>query len=388
MEGIGVDNVLGAEEVEKLFSSDTQNAVAEEAPKEKQEEAPVSKETEKEETAEVDFTDLLGNIPESVGSEEDTGRKGDAPESSEGSGTPQPNLFSSIAKALRDEGVFPDLSDDTLKDIKDAAAFRKLFDDEVSKSLDERQQRLEKLLNSGAPTEEIQAYNNDLSISDYLNSKETYETLLKETEEGENLRKQVMFQDYLNRGFSRDRAIKMVNKSVDDGNDMDDAKEALEACKEFYANKLEAYHKYADSRKKQLEENTKQQSDLLKKMLLDTESFYGGVKADKHLRQKAYDSITKPEYKDEDGNYMTALQKYQRENPMDFMVNMALLFSLTDGFKNVDRLTKEPIKAGLKKGFAELESVLNTSRRNNDGTLNLANTAPDDSEREKWTLAF
>ena len=41
-----------------------------------------------------------------------------------------------------------------------------------------------------------------------------------------------------------------------------------------------------------------------------------------------------------------------------------------------------------KKGFAELESVLQNTRRNSDGTLNLANTPPDDSEREKWSLAM
>ena len=81
------------------------------------------------------------------------------------------------------------------------------------------------------------------------------------------------------------------------------------------------------------------------------------------------------------------MQKYQKDNPMDFMKNVALMYSLTDGFKNVDKLTSKQVKAGLKKGFAELESVLNTSRRNGDGTLNLANSAPDDSEREKWTLA-
>ena len=388
MEGIGLDNVMGAEDVERLFSSEPTTGAAEEAPEKEQEAQAASNETKTEETAEVDFSDLLGDVSEGVGSEEDTGRKGDASELNDDSGTPQPNLFSSIAKALRDEGVFPDLSEETLKEIKDAAGFRKLFDDEVTKSLDERQQRLEKLVNSGAPSKEVQEYNNDLNISNYLNRKETYDTLLQETEEGENLRKQLMYQDYVNRGFSHERAVKMVTKSVDEGNDIEDAKEALEACKEFYANKLDTYHKMIDSRNQQRQEQEKQTADLLKKRILDTENFYDGVKADKLLRQKAYDSITKPTFKDEQGNYLTALQKYQRENPMDFMVNVAMLYSLTDGFKSVDKLAKGKVNAGLKKGFAELESVLNTSRRNGDGTLNLANSAPDDLEREKWTLAI
>lgn len=383
MEGIGLDNMLGAADIEKMFS----NPAGE--PSEAQEDTDVEAsevEEGKEETVEADFSDLLGNEPESVGSEKESEGTGGTSESGDDSGTPS-DLFSSIAEALRDEGVFPDLSEDTLKEIKDAAGFRKLFDDEVTKSLDERQQRLERLLNSGAPSKEVQEYNNDLNISNYLNKKETYDALIQESEEGENLRKQLMYQDYVNRGFSHERAVKMVNKSVDEGNDIEDAKEALEACKEFYANKLDTYQKMMDSRKQQMQEQEKQTADLLKKRILDTENFYDGVKADKLLRQKAYDSITKPTFKDEQGNYLTALQKYQRENPMDFMVNVAMLYSLTDGFKSVDKLAKGKVKAGLKKGFAELESVLNTSRRNGDGTLNLANSAPDDLEREKWTLA-
>jgi hypothetical protein len=85
---------------------------------------------------------------------------------------------------------------------------------------------------------------------------------------------------------------------------------------------------------------------------------------------------------------MTAMQKYQRENPIEFMENVALLFALTDNFKSVEKLAKDKVKAKVKSSFEEIANVLNNSKRNGDGTLNLANTAPDDSEREKWELAI
>ena len=85
---------------------------------------------------------------------------------------------------------------------------------------------------------------------------------------------------------------------------------------------------------------------------------------------------------------MTALQKYQRENPIDFMQNVAMMYALTDGFKNVDKLVSNKVKEGVKKEFSDLSNLLNNSRRNSDGTLNLANGSPDDMEREKWTLAI
>ena len=134
MEGIGLDNMLGAEEVDKLFSEQAEPA-EETAELEGKEETQPEDNSETDETAEVDFSDLLGNVSESVGSEKNTKGNGETPESTNDSGTPQTNLFSSIAKALRDEGVFPDLSDDSLGKVTDAATLRQLFDNEVSKAL-------------------------------------------------------------------------------------------------------------------------------------------------------------------------------------------------------------------------------------------------------------
>ena len=244
MEGIGLDNMLGAEEVEKLFTdpakpveNTTPEVAAEQESSVKNEHSETTNET-----AEVDFSNFLGNQSESVGSEETSGGNREAPKSNNDSGTPQINLFSSIAKALRDEGVFPDLSDDIINGTQDAAGFKKLFDDEVSKSLNERQQKLEKMINSGATSDELQEYQRALSTANFLDARETYETLLKEDAEGEKLRKQVMYQDYVNRGFKEEKALKMVEKSIADGSDIEDAKEAFESCKEFYRSRVEDAH--------------------------------------------------------------------------------------------------------------------------------------------------
>lgn len=388
MEGIGLDNMLGAEEVERMFS-DNASQEEETNPENKPgDETPASNENnETEEAAEVDFSDLLGNQPESVGSEENTEGNGGAPKSSDGQGSPQANLFSSIAEATRDEGVFPDLSDEELKAVKDAATLREFFENQVKKMFNEDQQRLQKALNSGATTDEMQQYQNALNLSQFLENRDTVATLSKEGEEGENLRKRVMYQDYINRGFKHERAVKMIQKSFDDGTDLDDAKEAFNSCKEFYKQQIEDFQQEMEDRQQAQKANEQKQFSSLKKHILDTESFYDGVKVDKQTRQKAYDSITKPIFKDEQGNYMNALQKYQREHPTEFMENVALLFALTDEFKSVNKLTQKKVQQGIKKGFEEVANVLNSTRRNTDGTLNLANTSPDDADRENWTLA-
>lgn len=389
MEGIGLDNMLGAEEVERMFS-DNAGQEEETNPEENPgKEIPGSKEdNDIEETAEVDFSDLFGNQPESVGSGENKEGNRGAPESSNGQGSPQANLFSSIAKAIRDEGVFPDLSDDDIDAVKDAETLRKLFDNQVSGMFEERQQRLEKALNYGATLDEMQQYQNDINLSQFLENKDTLNVLTKEGDDGEQLRKRVMYQDYINRGFKHERAVKMIQKSFDDGTDMEDAKEAFNSCKEFYKQRIDDFQQEMEERQKEQKANEQKQFSSLKKHILDNESFYDGVKVDKQTRQKAYDSITKPVYRDEQGNYMNALQKYQREHPTEFMENVALLFALTDEFKNVNKLTQKKVQQGIKKGFEEVASVLNSTRRNGDGTLNLANTIPDTEDRENWTLAL
>jgi hypothetical protein len=251
----------------------------------------------------------------------------------------------------------------------------------------EEQRRLKNAIEGGATTAEMQQYQNALQLSQFLNSEETVSTLSKEGDEGEQLRKRVMYQDYINRGFKHERAVKMIQKSFDDGTDLDDAKEAYNSCKEFYKQQIDDFQQEMEERQQANKAKEQKQFSNLKKHILDTESFYDGVKIDKQTRQKAYDSITKPIYKDEQGNYMNALQKYQREHPTEFMENVALLFALTEEFKNVNKLTQKKIQQGIKKGFEEVANVLNTTRRNGDGSLNLANSAPDTENRENWTLA-
>lgn len=378
MDGLGLDNILGAEQVEKMFSSEADSA------DDNLQDTEENSDNQSEETVEVDFSDLLGNQPESVGSGNNKSEEqGDAPSSSGGTPT---NIFSSIAKALKDEGVFPDTSDDDFKDIKDAASFKQFWENQVAASLDERQRRIEQALNSGAGRQEIDAYQEAINLNSFLQKRETADMLEREGEEAENLRKKMMYQDFMNRGFKHERAVRLIEKSLADGTDIEDAKEAYDSCKEFYKQRVAAFQQEIEDRKKEQEAIQEKNYNNLKKHILDTDSFYDGVKVDKMVRQKAYDAITKPTYKDESGNLLTALQRYQREKPMEFMENVAMLWALTDEFKNVDKLTKRKVQAGIKKGFDEVASVLNSTRRNNDGSLNLANTAFDD-DRENWSLA-
>ncbi len=51
------------------------------------------------------------------------------------------------------------------------------------------------------------------------------------------------------------------------------------------------------------------------------------------------------------------------ENRTDFLKNIGLLFTLTDGFKNLDGLVKGKVKKEVNKGLRELEHTLNNTAR-------------------------
>ena len=68
------------------------------------------------------------------------------------------------------------------------------------------------------------------------------------------------------------------------------------------------------------------------------------------------------------------------ENGTDFLKNVGLLFTLTDGFKNLDGLVKGKVRKEVKKGLRELENTLNNTARTSDGNLKYVSGVEEDPE--------
>lgn len=384
-EELSLDNILGAEEIENLFVEDdeTQGTPPTNGEPPKKEEEPSK---DKEETTEVvDVDNLFTDTPESVGSgkenieeKEDTTPKGD--------GTSPKNFYSSIAKALKEEGIFPDLDDEGLSKVKDPEDFRDLIDQQIKAGLDERQKRIDEALNAGVEPTEIRKYENTINFLDSINE----ENISDEGDKGEKLRKDLIYQDFINRGYSKERATREVQKSFNAGTDIDDAKEALKSNIDFFRDKYDELVNDAKSEAEEEEKERKDQAEKLKSSILNDKDVFGDLSVDKSTRQKIYDNIAKPVYKDpETGEYFTAVQKYEMENRTDFLKNIGLLFTLTDGFKNLDGLVKGKVKKEVKKGLRELEHTLNNTARTSDGNLKFVSGVDEDPESfigKGWNL--
>lgn len=369
-----LDNILTDEEVDGLFSDDITEENSQETP-------PESKENNQEDnTTEVDIDDIFSSeddseSPESVGSEENTQEKEGT--TSNKSGTSPNNFYSSIAKALKEDGTLPDLDDDILDKVQTAEDFAEAIETQVRAKLDEKQKRIDEALGVGVEPNAIQQYERTIDYLDGI----TNELISDESEKGETLRKQLIYQDFINRGYSKERANREVTKSFNAGSDIDDAKEALQSNKDFFKESYDNLIKEAKEAETKRINDQKKEAETLKKSILEDDKVFGELVVDKTQRKKIYDNISKPVYKDPDtGEYLTAIQKYEQDNHTDFMKYVGLIYTLTDGFKNLDGLVKNKVNKEMKKGLKNLENTLNNSTRNSDGSLSFVTSRRSDDD--------
>lgn len=366
MEELDFGTILDDEQIDSLFGEQDDTP-----PDEGREGDENNKDESK--TAEVDPEGIFGSS-ESVGSEDNKDNEEDT--TTEEGGT-SPDFFSSIANAFAEEGIFPDLDEETIKSIKTAEDFRKAIDSQIKAGLDEQQRRVADALNNNVEPDKIRQYENLIS---YLNSIDDA-TISAEGDEGETLRKKILYQDYINRGFLRERAEKAVNRAVSNGTDIEDAREALESNKTFFKEEYKQLLDDARADKEKEQQENKAKAERLKKSILEGDlKFFEDVDVNKDIRQKAFDAISKPIYKDpRTGEAYTAVQKLELDNSEEFLAKLGLIYALTDGFTNIDGLVKKKVKKEIKRGFSELENRINSTRRDSRGNLRFA-SGVDDSE--------
>lgn len=388
---LDMDNILFEDEAANLFlDNDTDDIQPASAAKEAKEDDSSQNNKDDDNTTEVDPEDLFedtstpGEKPESVGGGKNKVNQ-EGPSSSQDDTSPETNFYSSIASALKEEGALPDLEDDDINAAKEPEDFVALIKKQVQAGVDEVQRRVAQALDNGVPPDTIKSYENTLG---YLNSL-SEDMIKEESAEGEEIRKKLIQQDLMNRGYKAERAIALTNKFFTSGDDIEEALNALEGNKEYFNSKyqevLQQAQTEADNEKKML----KKQAEDLKKDILNTETVLGDVKLDKTTRQKVYDTIAKPVYKDPNtGQYYTALQKYKKENENDYIKYMGLFFTLTNGFKDMDNIVKPQAKKEIKSKLRELEHTLNGTARTKSGALKFVSSTEERGQGSLFDKGF
>ena len=378
MEELSFDNILGEQEIETLFTDPNEESSHEEEHNQEEDNVPPSGEEKKEEntTEDVDPETMFDEeTPESVGSGKDKEGKEDTGTDEGSDGTSPDNFYSSIANALAVDGIFPNLDDETVKKATDAESFSNLIEAEINARLDEKQQRISKALENGVEPTDIRKYESTLN---YI-SKITDADIAEESEKGEQLRYNLIYQDFLNKGMSADKAKKFTDRTINAGTDVEDAKEALQSNKEFFSTEYNKMLKEAQQQADEEKAERAAQAEKLQTSLMKDKQLFGDMEISSDIRKKAFEAISKPMYKDpETGELMTAIQKYESEHKADLLKYTGLMYAMTNGFKDFNSFAKGKVKKEMRKGLKELEQTLNNTRRNSDGSLRMVTNQRED----------
>lgn len=274
----------------------------------------------------------------------------------------KPSHLSSILTALKDDGVLPDIDNDAITKATSPEDFASLIESQVNARLDARSKRIAEALDNNVPTDVIQNYENAISYLDSLSE----ESISEASASGEQLRKQLIYQDFLNKGFKPERATREAEKSITAGTDLEDAVLALESNKEFFT---ESYHKQIRENKTIVDAQRvaiKEEQEKFNKMVTETTEPFPGIKLDSVTRNKILTNATKVIDKGEDGVPYTKLQKFIKDNPSKAQYYLSLFYTLTDEFSNLNKLIGKSVVQQTNKKVSNIEKVLNSSATFND----------------------
>jgi len=273
-----------------------------------------------------------------------------------------------FARDLNGRGLLSSFNEEQfLKDIEEkgeANALRSLFQTEVDLNINEAKKDLEagyqeylSLIGSGVQAEEAGGLLELKTYFDGVNS----ETL----EEDEELRKEVMTRYYKATTQMSDSKIKrMIERSTDLGDDVEESKEYLETMKGLIVEEIKQSKAQADEQQRLYQVEQDRQLKLLKEGIDSISEIIPGQKINKQTKDKMYESIIKPT-QDKFGNTTNEIWATRAEDPVLFDTRLAYLIQ-TGYFENKpwDKIKK--IKTS--KEATELEEYLTKSTYSRKGT--------------------
>lgn len=325
-----------------LFSDKALELNFEDLPEIDEEEITDEIEESEDDSEESDETEKT-TLSENEGSEKVTEEE----DESEGDEDDSPNLYSSFASVLVEQGLLPsvDLQSSKIESIDDlTTVFRSEIDNQVKGYLvnklgEEGYEAIEK----GVTLQEYQQYSNDVNTLDSI----TEEVLSQDLE----LAKRIILEDYMGQGIEEKRAIRLLKKTIDLGEDviLEDARESLESLKVLQEKKLVQLEQ---QREKQRADQLKLQEKIdndLKNTIYNSDEYIKGVKVDKAVKDKVYKSITDIVGTAPNGVAENKLMRDRRENPIGFDTKLYYLYEITNGFKDFSSLVNRSQTTALSK---------------------------------------
>jgi len=295
--------------------------------------------------------DAANAAPENVAGEEDSNGDNGPDADNDADNTTSPSMYSSFANLLHEEGLLSNLESNT--EIKSVDDLKALVEAEISKKVEERYspEELEdiKALRNGVTREQLAEHHKVQNQLDSIGQ--------EHIENNGELRKQLIYQNYINQGLSEDKAASLVNRSVDSKYDTEDAIDALNSLKQHQSYKLQAQQEQLKIDAANAQAAYEAEQTKLKDSIYAKEEVIKGQPFTKVLKDRVYNSMTNVIGNSPEGNPENALMKDRRENPIEFDSKLYYLYELTKGFKDFSVLNKKATSSAAN----ELEQALRSS---------------------------
>lgn len=302
---------------------------------------------------------------ESVAGSEDDQGEGD--DTNEGTNDTPPNLFSSVATVLYDEGVLPSLDIDTTK-IENVDDLANAVKSEVQSLYEQKLiQKFGKegfdYIDKGVSVQEVESFQDRSNILNNI----TEDGLIEDVE----LSKNVIYEDYLSRGMSPERAAKIIDRTATIGDEalVEDAKESLANLKVFNQNKLnERAQSIANDRIRVEKENAAKELKV-KNSIYGVSALENGPSINKQVQDNVYGLMTTVVGNAPDGSPENAVMKARRENSVDFDTKLYYVYELTKGFTDFSKFGK----AAKNSAISDLERAFQANKNDYNGNPSYIN---------------
>lgn len=272
-------------------------------------------------------------------------------------------MYSSLANLLTEKGLLS-----TSKEIKTEEDFIEAYKENIKNSefsdLNDVQKRFLESLRNGLDEETFLRHENNTSILESISVEDL------ENEENESLRENLIKQNFLIKGLSEDKAVKLTKKIIDSGEDIDEAKEAYEELVKYNKEKIKQEVEAAKESKARAKEAEIKRIEDFKTKVNTTEEVIKGLKVTTPIKNKVIESYTKIAGYTEDGKPYNKIAEAQIKDPADFQFKVAYLFSITDGFKDFSAFQTK--KAAQNSAERQLSKILKAGTASLGGNDSIA----------------
>jgi hypothetical protein len=315
-------------------------------------------------------------ITDDTTSQEKVGEEGKDPENLEeedkGENTTSPansdEVFKPLAEFLKEKGFFTTLE----KEITTADDLAEAFREEIKKNefaqLNPLQKEYLEALSQGIP---------DNLVQEHMKTRGIFENITDEVlETEEDVRKEVIIQDRMASGWTKERAERDYKRISETGESIEESRISRDNLLQKEKVEYEATVARAKEEQTKAELAAKQQLEDLKNSVYKEDNFLSSFKVTDGLKQKVYETMNTVVDYTPDGLPLNRLMKHKLDNPVEFEKNLYYLYELTNGFKDISKFTTKATTSAAKK----LSSAIANSTLIKSGGGDPYNTALDMEE--------